>query len=378
MAPFVTANGVNVIKAHLVRPRVGVWHAELTVDAETADAFTGAVSIVLADLMTFQGFARRVGAHHNTVFLRAVGGAGGLGKTVPPRSWQNVPLRIPLMDALAAVGETLSPSADSATLNTLLPKWSRPQRTAGVELGALVVAVPGAVWRVLPDGTIWVGQETWPTSSIEFEEIEFEPSIGRLEVGSDLPQISPGQVFAGEGEPYANSRVSTVEHIADANRLRNFLIFEDPTFAAGDPDRITRGLTTFIRSIVDKRLDTLALYPANVVAQNADGTLELQPDDPRWPGFSNVPIRYGVPGITAKVASGARVLLGFAGGDPRKPIAELWESASVTELDVNATTVNVNGSTLVVLNGGTLPIARLTDQAGPFKIVGPGNLKVLG
>lgn len=115
-------------------------------------------------------------------------------------------------------------------------------------------------------------------------------------------------------------------------------------------------------------LDFLASYPARVVAQNADGTLELQPDDARLPGLSNVPVRYGVPGIRATVAAGARVLLGFAAGDPSKPQAELWEMASVTKLEITATQI--------VLNGGTQPIARAGDTAGPYPIVG-GNPTIL-
>ncbi len=102
-------------------------------------------------------------------------------------------------------------------------------------------------------------------------------------------------------------------------------------------DRLSTALVALIRSIFPT-IDYLALYPARVIAQNLDGTLELQPDDSRMPGMSSVPIRYGVPGVTAKVSSGARVLLGFAAGDPSKPVAELWESATVTEINLGAAT----------------------------------------
>jgi hypothetical protein len=38
------------------------------------------------------------------------------------------------------------------------------------------------------------------------------------------------------------------------------------------------------------------------------------------------------------------VLLEFAGGDPQKPIATVWESASVTLLTVTATAIKLGGS----------------------------------
>ena len=102
-----------------------------------------------------------------------------------------------------------------------------------------------------------------------------------------------------------------------------------------DLDRIMGALESFVRGLFPN-IDYLALYPARVAAQNGDGTLELVPDDPRLPGLSSVPVRYGTPDTTAVVASGARVLLGFAGGDPSKPIATVWESASITSITIGA------------------------------------------
>jgi hypothetical protein len=113
-------------------------------------------------------------------------------------------------------------------------------------------------------------------------------------------------------------------------------------------------------------VDFFAQYAATVIAQNADGTLELQPDDPRLPGLSGVPIRYGVPGLAAKVAPASRVLVGFEAGSPAHPIATVWESASIISL-----TFDGNPAT-------PMPIARAAiDTCGPWPILG-GNLKVKG
>lgn len=86
---------------------------------------------------------------------------------------------------------------------------------------------------------------------------------------------------------------------------------------------------------VSTRLDRLALYPARVVSQAADGTLDLVPDDPRVPPCTGVPIRMGLPGASATVPAGGRVLLGYEAGDPSKPCATLWESGTVTVLTLN-------------------------------------------
>ena len=116
-------------------------------------------------------------------------------------------------------------------------------------------------------------------------------------------------------------------------------------------DRLTAALKAIVHAMFP-RIDYLALYPARVVSQNADGTLELKPDDTRVPGLSQVPIRYGIPGVRVKVAAGARVLAGFAGGDPSQPVAELWESGTVTDLFISAGKIEVGSD-------GTLQAAAL-------------------
>lgn len=112
------------------------------------------------------------------------------------------------------------------------------------------------------------------------------------------------------------------------------------------PDRLLAPFAALVRRLT-ARIDYLALYACRVVAQNTDLTLELQPDDARIPSLSAVPIRHGLPGVTVRVAAGARVLLAFENGDPSKPVATLWDSASVEE---------------IVFAGGTKKVAREDDE----------------
>lgn len=122
-------------------------------------------------------------------------------------------------------------------------------------------------------------------------------------------------------------------------------------------DRFTASLEAFVRSVLGHRLDYLASYPAKVVAQNADGTLELVADDARLPTYSKVPIRYGVPGVTATVAAGARAQLGFAGADPQKPVVTGFEASASALI-----TLNVVGATLNLGATSGLQGAGLGDQ----------------
>ena len=74
-----------------------------------------------------------------------------------------------------------------------------------------------------------------------------------------------------------------------------------------------------------RHYDYHALRAARVIAQNADYTLELKPEDDKWPGMSRVPIRFGLPGVQVRVKAGIRVLFTFEDGDPRRPIATEWD-----------------------------------------------------
>ena len=125
-------------------------------------------------------------------------------------------------------------------------------------------------------------------------------------------------------------------------------------------DRLKAALAAFVRSVTS-RLDYLALYPCKVLSQNGDGTLELQPEDSRLPGLSKVPIRIGVPGVDVKVEGGAKVLLGFAEGDPRVPFAALFDKDSLKEVTITASAkVTVSAGSDVVVNAA----GKATVNAG--------------
>ncbi|MFO7179585.1 MAG: hypothetical protein DIU78_012885 [Pseudomonadota bacterium] len=111
-------------------------------------------------------------------------------------------------------------------------------------------------------------------------------------------------------------------------------------------------LARFVRWVMR---DTLyhAQYICTVQSQDADGNLDLLPDDERirGTGLSRVPIRYGIPGVKARVVAGARVTLAFEAGDPRRPFAALWDPGAIEEIS---------------FNDGRAPVARVGDYVTVF------------
>src|ERR1041385_6650735 len=112
-----TVNGFRILEAHITMPRSGRWSAELAVDAESTEGLTGKVTIDLGGQLQLVGTARQLGVHVDLVTMEVGAGGAGLLRQVVPKAYQGVPLSLPLTDALAAVGESLAPSADAQTLN---------------------------------------------------------------------------------------------------------------------------------------------------------------------------------------------------------------------------------------------------------------------
>ena len=121
-------------------------------------------------------------------------------------------------------------------------------------------------------------------------------------------------------------------------------------------DRFKSALEHIIRRIASK-YDYAIPWACKVVAQNSDGTLELVPDSPLLPGLSNVPIRYGAPGMKATVGAGARVVVEFENADPGKHVVTAWDLSSPL--------------VMLTLGGGDQPAMRVGDlvQCG-----GPGQM----
>lgn len=319
-----TANGLTVLEATVWRPRQGRWTADVSCDGESASEVSGAVTLDL-DGSIFKGTARQAGAFQGRVGLFVVAGSGRLHEELPAKFYRDVPLSVPLGDILSAVGETLSATASATILARQLPNWTRAEGPATDALRQLVDAA-GATWRHLEDGTFWVGTETWPEQTLEHELLEELSSDAQAVIAPQKLELRPGVTFLGR-------HVEHVTHRLSAGQLRTEALF---TSGASPSGRLRQALESLVhRLIAPTTYD--ALRPAKVVGQNADGTLELVPEDPTFPGLSKVPIRNGLPGTKVTVPTGERVLFGFEGRDPRAPFAALWpDSTGVSMIEVGA------------------------------------------
>ncbi len=214
---LVTANGIAVADLKLELPATGAWTAEAVV--VDASAISGAVELAIdGSELSFKGTAvpSRTGAFLDSAVLRIVGGAGGLPKMVRPRAFANAKLRDVLSKVLEDAGEVLSASSDAGVLDLSLTRWIAIRQEVGLAIASLLAAAPaGTNWRVLPDGSVWVGPETWPDADIgEYQLIQDFPAEGRRIIGGEAPLLLPGTTLDG-------ARASYVEHRVRSSSVRS-------------------------------------------------------------------------------------------------------------------------------------------------------------
>jgi len=356
----VQLNGLPVASGEVVMPLRGAWSATLEVVATEPTTVEGAVSLVLG-ATTLVGTATRAQADRGErVTVRVVAGAGGLGAAPPPAHFVSQSRRVILTDALAAGAERLSTT--STGLDDALSQWTRTAGTVG-DAVQRVAAAMGATWRHLPDGTVWIGRDTYPAPAVEVEHVivREEPTQDRLIVAVEGAVVLPGVTFLGR-------RVTGVRYSVSSGAIRATVSYGE----ARDP------MAAAIGALVRRetaQLDFYATYTARVVGQNGDESLELQPSDARLPGMSRVPMRPGHAGVTSQlVPSGSTALLAFENGDESRPYVAGFVGASATAITWDAAVLQLGAlatafaarADLVDANFAAIPAAILAHSHASF------------
>jgi hypothetical protein len=74
-------------------------------------------------------------------------------------------------------------------------------------------------WRVLSDGTIWLGVETWPSQSLPStaDILDLAPVSPRYEIGCATPTLMPGITLTD-----VNAQISGVDHWLSPDSIRTW------------------------------------------------------------------------------------------------------------------------------------------------------------
>jgi hypothetical protein len=208
-----TLAGLPVERARINLPRVGVGHADVIVGASSGIAAGDPVTLAVANGMSLVGTATKAQAHEGALRVRFVLGAAGAGTTATAKFYRGARASLVLADLLAVAGESQSTTIDADLLATLLPAWSAFARPVSVEIATLLSALPaGTAWRVLEDGTVWIGAETWPAVTPDRELVERDAERGRVVYAVPTITLLPGVTVD-------DWQIDRVEHVIAGDRV---------------------------------------------------------------------------------------------------------------------------------------------------------------
>jgi hypothetical protein len=196
--PLISLNTLDVIHLQVAFPRHGAWRGLAFVDAADAADLTGALTLDVGDgQLTLTGRSGAVGAWQDAVRVELIGGRGALATIARARHYDQPTVQRIASDLLGDAGETLSSTSEAALLALTLPRWTTLAQPVGAALDLLVEGGrAGDVWRVLADGDVYLGAETWPDAAQEGDLLLDDPQERRALVGVDVPLLLPGTTYA--------------------------------------------------------------------------------------------------------------------------------------------------------------------------------------
>lgn len=221
MSSQITCAGSDVQSGRISIGLRGAWWAEVEIASDTLPS--GAATIKSSGGLELRGTVIGGGVYLQSTHIRLVGGAGKLSTQVLG-SYQNAQLRDPLGAILDACGESQSSTIAANVLTVPLPQWTLGS-ASGVrcldELAAAASAYLGSAigWRVLDDGKVWIGAESWPAMSMPGDAVigdEF-PAERRYVIGSATVIAYLGKKLDGVGN------VNGVDYWIQPDRIRTWL-----------------------------------------------------------------------------------------------------------------------------------------------------------
>ena len=286
---LVTCAGSDVLRGRIRLGIRGPWFAELELD--TATMPSGGVTPCCNRWHLSRGKRHRGSRPAfflDTAHVRLIGGAGALGTRAKPSAYTGAVLHDALSKLLGDAGETMSTTISSDILGVSLPLWTvvDSSTVTGIDnlCGAATTALGASVgWRVLSDGTIWLGVESWPAA------------IARRGLLRDAT-TSCGGALRDSVHRHRNcclvSRSRTSEKISLASitgsshlRFGRGHGHNEQALRDGAGDRRPSPPVAGTPPIFDR----LAMYRAEVKATTSDGSkLDVQPENAKIPAAQGV------------------------------------------------------------------------------------------
>lgn len=206
---LLNANGVPVSQAYISLPRVGRGVADLVLVSDSGPRTGDAVELVWQTGEKFRMACVFAERSRGWWRMRCEMGAGGLGRVLPSRYYEGIPAATVARDILTEAGE----KPGDIDLPGVLPRYVRRAAPAYQQLAALLEGT-GRIWRVTPEGEVWIGVDTFPPTQ-PYEVLQARREMRAYVLGL-APELLPGLALRGyvdrQDEPEALGRVDRVVH----------------------------------------------------------------------------------------------------------------------------------------------------------------------
>jgi len=307
-------DGIPLVECHLIIPKIGAWIAnDVLVDTDTPLSLGQAVTMNFMD-RTFKGTVLDTGVFEGYQRCTIIGGSGKLSSYLESTPYNSTTVGQVLRDIARKTSHTVSTSIDQTLLNSNLASWNIIRMKAALAITKLLSEI-GAIWRILTDGTLWIGKEVYtPLNAQDFTVLEEFPEEARWDIYNEDYLIDPLTSLSG-------NNIQQVEYFVKDNELKMSVYFTD-TYA-DSTDKLTDQSDNILYN---------STYRCQVVTQHSDGTLDLIPNPDNIlikNGFVNVPIIYPFPGMTIQVPAGTFCYVQFMNGDPQYPRVIGWDDTGL-------------------------------------------------
>jgi hypothetical protein len=189
----ITANGHDVLEGTISAPTSGAWWAEIQT---LAPLVTGDSVIISDGLTSLSGTVTQGGGAVSRTTARITGGNGNLKGQSKADHWKGATVGKILGDICSAAGETKSIAIDPRISLKMLPFWTTPVETGGTSVLTLA-EYGGWSWRILTDGSVWLGDAKLGLPEPDYVVLEPHPEDRSYDVAPEGLSLWVGKLQSG-------------------------------------------------------------------------------------------------------------------------------------------------------------------------------------
>lgn len=332
MADFsvVTDSGLefSAVSADLLLPYIGNWTAYVVISDVESEPSGGCMVTCLGTEFRGYIYPSRSKIAEGRYYCMIVGGSGGLYLPAESVSFNYQLTRESIFSQiLTGGGESISTTTSTSYRNELIESWHSSSGTIATQISAIVDFI-GGIWRVVPDGGVFFGDDSFDVAE-DFEyQVKFEnPVHAHATIRLMSASVFPGQRFplTDDYQNLSNRKIGTCRYVIsekESPTVTMWFLEESGTWI----DPLHEGMKKFIRETM-RGVEYHRQYSCRVVEVRSDGTVDVEPFDSNIPPMTSLPLRTSF-GAKYKPLPNENGILLFENADPRKPVYVSTEMGS--------------------------------------------------